>query len=144
MTCDLDVIIFHFGTFFCLLPPRKIKILKTARKVKILKKWKKCLQKSSFYMVRDRHNCYFSFWVIFCSFTSLTAQKIKILTKMKKMPGDIIILHMCTKNYDQMMYSSWDMVHNRWKDRCTDRQMDEWKWHIDLGTSSKKLEEWWP
>ena len=26
--------------------------------------------------------------------------------KMKKMPGDIIILHMCTKNYDQMMYGS--------------------------------------
>ena len=26
--------------------------------------------------------------------------------KMKKTPGDIIILHMCTKNYDQMMYSS--------------------------------------
>ena len=33
--------------------------------------------------------------------------------KMKKTPGDIIILHMCTKNYDQMMYSSWDMVHDR-------------------------------
>ena len=32
--------------------------------------------------------------------------------KMKKTPGDII-LHMCTKNYDQMMYSSWDMVHDR-------------------------------
>ena len=26
--------------------------------------------------------------------------------KMKKRPGDIIILHTCTKNYDQMMYSS--------------------------------------
>ena len=33
--------------------------------------------------------------------------------KMKKNPGDIIILHMCTKNYDQMMYGSWDMVHDR-------------------------------
>ena len=32
------------------------------------------------------------------------------------MPGDIIILHMCTKNYDQMMYGSWDMVHNRQTD----------------------------
>ena len=29
---------------------------------------------------------------------------------MKKIPGDIIILHKCTKNYDQMMYSSWDTV----------------------------------
>ena len=33
--------------------------------------------------------------------------------KMKKMSGDIIILHTCTKNYDQMMYGSWDMVHDR-------------------------------
>ena len=32
--------------------------------------------------------------------------------KMKKMPGDIIILHMCTKNYDQMIYSSLDIVHD--------------------------------
>ena len=26
--------------------------------------------------------------------------------EMKKMPEDIIILHMCTKNYDPMMYGS--------------------------------------
>ena len=32
---------------------------------------------------------------------------------MKKTPGDIIISHKCTKNNDQMMYSSWDMVHDR-------------------------------
>ena len=44
----------------------------------------------------------------------------KVLKKWKKMPGDIIILHMCTKNYDQMMYSSCDMV----SDRQTDEQMD--------------------
>ena len=29
---------------------------------------------------------------------------------MKKAPEDIIILHMCTKNYDHKMCSSWDMV----------------------------------
>ena len=28
------------------------------------------------------------------------------LEKVKKTPTDIIILHMCTKNYDQIMYSS--------------------------------------
>ena len=28
------------------------------------------------------------------------------LIKMKKMPGDIIVLQMCAKNYDQMMYGS--------------------------------------
>ena len=30
--------------------------------------------------------------------------------KRKNLSGDIIILHMCTRNYDQMMYSSWDIV----------------------------------
>ena len=56
---------------------------------------------------------------------------------MKKKPGDIIILHMCTKNYDQMIYGSWDIV---W-DRRTDRWMiDGWeKWHnIEVGAPPKK------
>ena len=48
---------------------------------------------------------YFSFWAIFCPFTVLTAHKIKIL-KMEKTPGDIIILHNCTKNHDHMIYCS--------------------------------------
>ena len=39
---------------------------------------------------------------------------------MKKTTGEIIILHLCTKNYDQMLESSLDMVHNRWTD--TDEQ----------------------
>ena len=45
---------------------------------------------------------------VFCPFTSLTTQKIKILEKLKKIPGDIIILHKCTKNHDHMLYCSWD------------------------------------
>ena len=36
---------------------------------------------SSWDMVHNRCKCYFSFWGIFCPFTSLTAQKIKILKK---------------------------------------------------------------
>ena len=43
--------------------------------------------------------CYFSFWAIFCSFTPLK-HKNKNFKKMKKTPGDIMILQMCTKNYD--------------------------------------------
>ena len=35
---------------------------------------------------------------------------------LRKTPGDIIILHMCTKNYDHMMYNSWDMVRNEYVD----------------------------
>ena len=30
--------------------------------------------------------------------------------KNEKQPGDIIILHECTKNHDQMLYCSWDMA----------------------------------
>ena len=32
---------------------------------------------------------------------------------MKKFAGDIIILHMCTKNQNPMMYSSWDTEWDR-------------------------------
>ena len=34
--------------------------------------------------------------------------------KMKKTPGDIIILHKCTKNHDHILYCSWDKE----RDRC--------------------------
>ena len=60
------------------------------------------------YGYRDmEHNRNFlSFWAIFCPFTSLTTQKIKILKKMKETLGEIIILHMHTINYNHMMYGS--------------------------------------
>ena len=58
---------------------------------------------------RDGCN-YFSFWAIFCLFTLLTARKMKIFFKMKKTPGDIIILHKCTRNHDHMLHCSWDMA----------------------------------
>ena len=43
---------------------------------------------------------------------------------MKKAPGDIIILHMCIKSYDQMMYSSWEMVRDGRTDGRTDEKSD--------------------
>ena len=62
------------------------------------------------------------YFLPFCPFNT---QKNQNLKKMKKAPGDIIILHMVTKNYDHMMYRSLDMVCNRW--------MDGWKkWHRNL------------
>ena len=33
--------------------------------------------------------------------------------KRKKLPGDVILLHMCAINDDHMMYGSWDMEHDR-------------------------------
>ena len=66
---------------------------------------------SSWDMKRDRHN-FLSFWTIFCLFTLLKTRKIKILKKKKKTPEDIIILQKYTKNYDHMLYCSWDMAHD--------------------------------
>ena len=48
----------------------------------------------------------FYFGLLFALLIPLTAPKNQNFKKMKKTPRDIIILHMCTKNYDQMMYSS--------------------------------------
>ena len=49
---------------------------------------------ASWDMECDRRN-FLSFWAIFCPFTPQTNQKMKN-KKMKKTPGDIIFLHMCT------------------------------------------------
>ena len=54
----------------------------------------------------------------FLPFYSPNSPKNKYFEKMKKIPGDIIVLHKCPKNYDQMMYSSWDMVHDDDGDWC--------------------------
>ena len=54
---------------------------------------------------------FLSFWAIFAlllPLPPLTTQKIQILKNWKKMPGDIIILHMCTINETHVMYGSWD------------------------------------
>ena len=59
----------------------------------------------------NRHNL--SFWAIFCPFNPLATRKIKILKNWKKTPEDIIIFHMCTINYNHMMYGSWDIERDR-------------------------------
>ena len=49
---------------------------------------------------------FWSLWTVFYPFTPLTTRKINILKKWKKkkMPGDIIIIHKCTKNHDHMLH----------------------------------------
>ena len=73
-------------------------------------------------MACDGQKFLFSILGYFCPFTPLTAQKINTWKKMNKKPGDITNLHKCTKNCDQMTYSSSDMV----CDGQTDGQMDRW------------------
>ena len=89
-----DRIFCHFGPFFCTFyltnSPKNQnfeKLKKTPGDIIILHKCAKNhdhMLYCSWDMVCDRCNCYFSFWAIFCPFTPLTAQKIKILKKWKK------------------------------------------------------------
>ena len=110
-----SVILDRFLPFYA--PP-----LLTTQKIKILKNWKKRLEILSFYTfvpymttiwcmvpeISSTTDRFFSFWTIFCPFTPLTTRKNENFIKMKETPGDIITLHKCTKNYDRMVYRSWD------------------------------------
>ena len=108
----------------CPPPPNDLKYQDFEKK----KKWKKCLEILLFYtymctinedhMIYDSWNIrcdrqtFLTFLSIFCFFSPLTTWKIKILTS-KKTPGDIVILHICTINDNHMIYSSWDIEHDR-------------------------------
>ena len=73
-------------------------------------------------MKHDRCNFYISFWVIFLPFCIVNSLKDQnVLKNNRRTPGDIIILHMYTKNYDKMMYGY--MAH----DRKMVGQADRWK-----------------
>ena len=59
--------------------------------------------------VTDNFFCHFG--LIFALLFSINPKN-QNFKNLKKMPGDIMIIHMCTKNYDHLMYSSWDMMWN--------------------------------
>ena len=117
-----DKIFCHLGPFFALLQPKKSKFGKL----------KKILEISSFHtsVPKTMIICYTvpEIWcmtgVIVIFHFGLFFALFKTKKKMKKMPGDITILDMCTKNYGQMMYGSWDMVCDRQMDGRTDRKSD--------------------
>ena len=88
-----EIVIFHFGLFFALLPPSPPprpnsqknegfkKIFKTPQDIIILHRCTKThdhILYCSWDIVRDGCNCYFSYWAIFRPFTPypLTARKI--------------------------------------------------------------------
>ena len=84
----------YLGLFFALLPALKSKKKKKFKKMKTtpgyIMIYHKCTQNydhmlyCSWDKARDKGNCYFSFWAIFCPFTPLTAQKLKISKTYKK------------------------------------------------------------
>ena len=100
----------------------------TARKIKIKNKWKNCQEISSFYISVPKimiswcmvpEICcmtdviVISHFGLFFALLSPNSPKNQNFEKMKKMPGDIIILHKCVKNHDHMLYCSWDMACDR-------------------------------
>ena len=105
-----------FGHFLPFHPPKNLKN-QNFEKI-IIKKTKKNLEILSFYTcvqmtiircmvpeiwsVMDRIS---PFGATFCPFTPITTPKIR-LKKMKKISGDIIILHMHNKYHDHMIYDS--------------------------------------
>ena len=66
----------------------------------------------------DECNFFYYFGLFFALLSPKRPKKSNFKT-MKKTPGDIIILHICTKNYDLMLYSFWDIVRDRLMDRQT-------------------------
>ena len=81
----------------------------------------------------------------FLPFYSPNSPKNQNFEKMKKTPGDIIILHKCTKNHDHMLYCSLDMAHNQcnyfsfWAIFCPFTPLTAWKIKI-LKKWKKRLE----
>ena len=136
--CVSDVIIFHFGLFFALIPSNSLKNeninnnkKKKTGNIIILHKCTKNhdhMQYCYWDMVHDGCN-YFSFWAIFCPFTPLTAQEIKISKKQNK-------------NY--WRYHFTYLYQKLWLDDVRFLRYGAWRtdgrkrWHIVVGAPPKK------
>ena len=110
----------NYGNFFVLLPLPLANL--KPWKIRILKKWKKLLEISSFYIYvpkttiidlqfqryRVRRT---KFFVIFSHF--LPFYNPNNLKNQNFASGDVIISHRRTKNHDHMMYASWDVERDR-------------------------------
>ena len=111
----------QFGPFFTLLPPqqpRKLEIWKNGKQPwryyhfkRVYNKWKSYdiwfliywARKTKVFVILDH----------FLLFDTFKNPKNLNFEKMKREPIDIIILHKCTTNDNNMMYSSWDMKCDR-------------------------------
>ena len=114
---EFFIILGHFLPIFASL---------TTQRIKILKKWKKLLEILSFYTcvpkitiiwcrvpeIRSERQTFCHFAPFFALLSPNDPKK-QNFKKMKKTPGDIILLHMCTINEDHMIYGSWNIRHNR-------------------------------
>ena len=120
MWCVLDVAIFHFGQFFALFPSNSPKN-ENFKKKNEKNNWRyhhlsQVHQKSwSYAILFLRYGAWqmqMLFFILgyFLPFYPPNSTKNEYFKKMKKIPGDIIISHNCTKNHDHMLCCSWDMA----------------------------------
>ena len=58
-------------------------------------------------------NIFFCYFGLFLPFHPPNKPENENFENMKKAPGDIIILHKCTKNHDHILYCSLNMARNR-------------------------------
>ena len=117
-----DRIFCHYGPFFALYPPQDIIILQMSTIND------NHMMYGSWDMERDGQN-FLSLWTIFCPFTRLTTQKIKILQKWKKCL-EISSFYTCVPK--KMI--TWCRVPEIWC--ATDGQTDG-KWHKEVGVPPK-------
>ena len=116
--------ILSFWTIFCTF------IALTTQKIKILKKWKEppgdiiCLHMCT---INENHMMYdswdeacdgqnfLSFWTIFCPFTPLTTQKIKILKKWGKKKSTWVYYHFTQVHHKWRSYDVWFLRYEVWQ-----------------------------
>ena len=102
----LAVYTLSFTLQLCYKPLRILQRVTKSQKVHI----------SSYDVLQISHTCEeveahlrISFWHLLMSFEKPKKSEFwKNEKKKKKIAGDIIILHMCTKNHNHVRYSSWD------------------------------------
>ena len=112
--------IFYFGPTFGLLPPNNPKNLNFEKIKKIVQRYYHFTHVYYKWQPYDVWFLRYGAWqtkcfVIFdCFLPFHPSNKLKNqnFEKLKKIPGDIIILHMCTINDNHMMYGSWDIECN--------------------------------
>ena len=112
-----DIIFYHFGPFFALLPhyqPQNLKFQKNDKNAwryypftLLYHKWRSYDVQFLRYKVRQTVFCrsgpFFALW------PTPKHSENQNFEKLKKPLGDITILHMCPSNDNHMMYYSWDM-----------------------------------
>ena len=115
-----DIIFYHFGPFFALLPhyqPQNLKFQKNDKSAwryypftLLYHKWRSYDVQFLRYKVRQTVFCrsgpFFALW------PTPKHSENQNFEKLKKPLGDITILHMCPSNDNHMMYGSWYMEHD--------------------------------